>query len=592
MKSISVCSGKMRPFSGNDCLKPVTVINRAFGAREPWQVATITATTVLGGVWLWTFVCQNESLYTRGRRQFFRIAKKIPAVRRQVQAELTKANNDFESAIKESNAHLTYTVTLPEKGLSKEVILKLVDDHLKTGHYEWRDGRVSGAVYGYNPELVQLVTEVYGKASYTNPLHADLFPGVCKMEAEVVRMACNLFHGSNDSCGTMTTGGTDSIVMAMKAYRDYAREYKGITRPNIVVPRTAHAAFDKVGQYFNIHVRSVDVDPETFEVDMKKFKRAINRNTILLVGSAPNFPYGTIDDIEAIAALGVKYDSKDACLGSFVVALVRNAGYKLRPFDFDVKGVTSISADTHKYGFAPKGSSVILYSEKKFKDHQFTVTTDWPGGVYGSPTVNGSRAGGIIAACWAFGYDGYLEATKRIVDTARYIERDVRDIDGLFVFGKPATSVIAFGSNVFDIFRLSDSLCKLGWNLNALQFPSGIHICVTDMHTQAGVADKFIADVRSCTAEIMKDPGQPVVGKMALYGMAQSIPDRSVIGEVTRLFLHSMYYTPSQKYASASATLPTAPTHASISSAVLLFLEPPRTPCYPSNIYIYLQLEL
>ncbi|XP_022227563.1 sphingosine-1-phosphate lyase [Drosophila obscura] len=545
----------MRPFSGNDCLKPVTEgINRAFGAREPWQVATITATTVLGGVWLWTFVCQDESLYIRGKRQFFRFAKKIPAVRRQVEAELTKANNDFESAIKTSNAHLTYTVTLPEKGLSNEVILKLVDDHLKTGHYEWREGRVSGAVYGYNPELVQLVTEVYGKASYTNPLHADLFPGVCKMEAEVVRMACNLFHGKNDSCGTMTTGGTESIVMAMKAYRDYAREYKGITRPNIVVPRTAHAAFDKGGQYFNIHVRSVDVDPNTFEVDMKKFKRAINGNTILLVGSAPNFPYGTIDDIEAIADLGIKYDIPvhvDACLGSFVVALVRNAGYKLRPFDFDVKGVTSISADTHKYGFAPKGSSVILYSEKKFKDHQFTVTTDWPGGVYGSPTVNGSRAGGIIAACWAtmmsFGYDGYLEATKRIVDTARYIERGVRDIDGLFVFGKPATSVIALGSNVFDIFRLSDSLCKLGWNLNALQFPSGIHICVTDMHTQAGVADKFIADVRSCTAEIMKDPGQPVVGKMALYGMAQSIPDRSVIGEVTRLFLHSMYYTPSQK---------------------------------------------
>ncbi|KAI8039851.1 hypothetical protein M5D96_007276 [Drosophila gunungcola] len=529
----------MRPFSGSDCLKPVTEgINRAFGAKEPWQVATITATTVLGGVWLWTVICQDESLYIRGKRQFFKYAKKIPAVRRQVEAELTKAKNDFETEIKKSNAHLAYSETLPEKGLSKEEILRLVDEHLKTGHYDWRDGRVSGAVYGYKPELVELVTEVYGKASYTNPLHADLFPGVCKMEAEVVRMACHLFHGNSASCGTMTTGGTESIVMAMKAYRDYAREHKGITRPNIVVPKTVHAAFDKGGQYFNIHVRSVDVDPETFE----------------LVGSAPNFPYGTIDDIEAIAALGVKYDIPvhvDACLGSFVVALIRNAGYKLRPFDFDVKGVTSISADTHKYGFAPKGSSVILYSDKKYKDHQFTVTTDWPGGVYGSPTVNGSRAGGIIAACWAtmmsFGYDGYLEATKRIVDTARYIERGVRDINGIFVFGKPATSVIALGSNVFDIFRLSDSLCKLGWNLNSLQFPSGIHICVTDMHTQPGVADKFIADVRSCTAEIMKDPGQPVVGKMALYGMAQSIPDRSVIGEVTRLFLHSMYYTPSQK---------------------------------------------
>ncbi|XP_017108341.2 sphingosine-1-phosphate lyase [Drosophila bipectinata] len=545
----------MRPFSGSDCLKPVAEgINRAFGPKEPWQVATITATTVLGGVWLYTVICQDESIYVRGKRQFFKFAKKIPAVRRQIETELAKAKNDFETEIQKNNAHLTYSEVLPEKGLSKAEILRLVDEHLKAGHYDWRDGRVSGAVYGYKPELVELVTEVYGKASYTNPLHADLFPGVCKMEAEVVRMACNLFHGSAASCGTMTTGGTESIVMAMKAYRDYAREHKGITRPNIVVPKTVHAAFDKGGQYFNIHVRSVDVDPETLEVDIKKFKSAINRNTILLVGSAPNFPYGTIDDIEAIAALGVKYDIPvhvDACLGSFVVALVRNAGYKLRPFDFEVKGVTSISADTHKYGFAPKGSSVILYSDKKYKDHQFTVTTDWPGGVYGSPTVNGSRAGGIIAACWAtmmsFGYDGYLEATKRIVDTARYIERGVRDINGIFVFGKPATSVIALGSKKFDIFRLSDSLCKLGWNLNALQFPSGIHICVTDMHTQPGVADKFIADVKSCTAEIMKDPGQPVEGKFALYGMAQSIPDRSVIGEVTRLFLHSMYYTPSQK---------------------------------------------
>lgn len=203
-------------------------------------------------------------------------------MRRQVETELAKAKNDFETEIKKSNAHLTYSETLPEKGLSKEEILRLVDEHLKTGHYNWRDGRVSGAVYGYKPDLVELVTEVYGKASYTNPLHADLFPGVCKMEAEVVRMACNLFHGNSASCGTMTTGGTESIVMAMKAYRDFAREYKGITRPNIVVPKTVHAAFDKGGQYFNIHVRSVDVDPETYEVDIKKFKRAINRNTILV----------------------------------------------------------------------------------------------------------------------------------------------------------------------------------------------------------------------------------------------------------------------------------------------------------------------
>ncbi|CAD7012010.1 unnamed protein product [Ceratitis capitata] len=280
----------------------------------------------------------------------------------------------------------------------------------------------------------------------------------------------------------------------------------------------------------------------------------INGNTILLVGSAPNFPYGTMDDIEAIAALGVKCKIPvhvDACLGSFVVALTREAGYKIRPFDFSVNGVTSISADTHKYGFAPKGTSIIMYSDQKYLDHQFTVTTDWPGGIYGSPTVNGSRAGGNIAACWAtmmsFGHDGYLEATKRIVDTSRYIEAAIRKVDGVFIFGKPATSVVAVGSKVFDIFRLSDALCKLGWNLNALQFPSGIHLCVTDMHTQAGVADKFIADFKACVTEIMKDPGQPVEGKMAIYGVAQGIPDRTVVGEVTRAFLSSMYYTPARK---------------------------------------------
>ncbi|XP_050325134.1 sphingosine-1-phosphate lyase isoform X1 [Bactrocera neohumeralis] len=539
----------MKPFQVGG---PITSgLNRAFGNKEPWQVAAITATTVLGTVWLWTFINQDESLFVRGKRQFFRLVKKLPAVRRKIDAEVSKAKRDFESEISKSCNDLSWSLELPANGLSRDEILQLVDKHLNIGHYNWREGRVSGAVYGFKADLVELITEVYGKTSYTNPLHPDIFPGVCKMEAEVVRMACTLFHGDANSCGTMTTGGTESILMACKAYRDFALETRNVQRPNMIVPRTVHAAFDKAAQYFKIHIIYVDVDPKTLEVDVQAVKRAINSNTILLVGSAPNFPYGTIDDIEAIAALGLKYDIPvhvDACLGSFVVALTREAGYKIKPFDFAINGVTSISADTHKYGFAPKGSSIILYSDQKYLNHQFTVTTDWPGGVYGSPTVNGSRAGGIIAACWAtmmsFGHEGYLEATKRIVDTSRYIEAAIRKVDGVFVFGKPATSVVAIGSKVFDIFRLSDALCKLGWNLNALQFPSGIHICVTDMHTQPGVADKFIADFKASVAEIMKDPGQPVEGKMAIYGMAQSIPDRSVVGDVTRAFLNSMYFTP------------------------------------------------
>uniref|UniRef100_A0A0K8U451 sphinganine-1-phosphate aldolase n=1 Tax=Bactrocera latifrons TaxID=174628 RepID=A0A0K8U451_BACLA len=465
---------------------PITSgLNRAFGNKEPWQVAAITATTVLGTVWLWTFINQDESLFVRGKRQFFHLVKKLPVVRRKIDAEISKARRDFESEISKSCNDLSWSLELPANGLSRDEILQLVDKHLNIGHYNWREGRVSGAVYGFKADLVELITEVYGKTSYTNPLHPDIFPGVCKMEAEVVRMACTLFHGDANSCGTMTTGGTESILMACKAYRDYALETRNVQRPNMIVPRTVHAAFDKAAQYFKIHIIYVDVDPKTLEVDVQAVKRAINSNTVLLVGSAPNFPYGTIDDIEAIAALGLKYDIPvhvDACLGSFVVALTREAGYKIKPFDFSINGVTSISADTHKYGFAPKGSSIILYSDQKYLNHQFTVTTDWPGGVYGSPTVNGSRAGGIIAACWAtmmsFGHEGYLEATKRIVDTSRYIEAAIRKIDGVFVFGKPATSVVAIGSKVFDIFRLSDALCKLGWNLNALQFPSGCVVVV------------------------------------------------------------------------------------------------------------------
>jgi len=168
--------------------------------------------------------------------------------------------------------------------------------------------------------------------------------------------------------------------------------------------------------------------------------------------------------------------------------------------------------------------------------------------VYGSPTVNGSRAGGAIATCWAtmlkFGEDGYIETTKAIIDTARYIERHLRKLKGIYIFGTPATSVIALGSNDFDILRLSDALCNLGWNLNTLQFPSGIHLCVTNMHTRDGVAKQFIDDVTEEVNEIMKNPTKPVEGKMAIYGVAQTIPDRALVGDITRRFLDSMFYTP------------------------------------------------
>ena len=276
------------------------------------------------------------------------MARRIPSVRQKIETEIAKINDGFT---KDAAQYGQFITVLPKGGLRQDEVLQKVDEYLALGHYKWKEGFISGAVYYYNPDLVKLVTEVYGKASYTNPLHVDVFPGICKMEAEVIRMTATLFNGGAKACGTMTTGGTESIMMACKAYRDYGRDVKGITKPNIVLPVTAHTAFDKSAKYFGMFTKTVPVDPRTTEVDIKAMERAINSNTVMLVGSAPNYPYGTMDNIEAIAKLGKKYNIPvhvDACLGGFLIIFMKRAGYQVRPFDFSLDGVTSISADTHK----------------------------------------------------------------------------------------------------------------------------------------------------------------------------------------------------------------------------------------------------
>ncbi|XP_011641639.1 sphingosine-1-phosphate lyase, partial [Pogonomyrmex barbatus] len=489
-------------------------------------------------------------LLERGKKQVFKLVRYIPSIRDRINKELVSVNETFEKDVMERLKKASFIVRLPKNGLKNEEILNLINQSIHLGDYDWEAGRVSGAVYRTNNELAKLMGDVYTIASYTNPLHPDIFPGICKMEAEVVRIACHLFNGDKESCGTMSSGGTESILLACKAYRDYAREVKNIKKPEIVMPITAHAAFDKAAQYLNIKLRVIPVNPNSYTVSIQTMKRAITKNTIMLVGSAPNFPYGTMDNIEAISELGLKYNIPvhvDACLGGFLACFMDDAGYPLPPFDFRLPGVTSISADTHKYGYAPKGSSLILYRNKKYRHHQYTVTTEWPGGLYGSPTIGGSRAGGIIATCWAtlmhYGHDEYVKSTKMIIETTRYIERKLRAIDGIFIYGVPATSVIAIGSNEFHIYRLSEALSAKGWNLNSLQFPCGIHICVTHVHTKPGIADQFIEDLKTELKIIMESRDTLVEGKLAMYGMSQSIPDRNIIGDFTKCFLDSMYYT-------------------------------------------------
>ncbi|XP_038599625.1 sphingosine-1-phosphate lyase 1 [Tachyglossus aculeatus] len=516
---------------------------------EPWQLIAWTVGWTLLAVWLYGFIFQPESLTSRGRKKFFKVLRKLPIVGTSIQKKFNKVKEDVTKSMSFLKIGKGYVKVLPPTGLSHANVLDRLREYSSMGDVHWQDGRVSGAVYNGEEKLTELLVQVYGDFAWSNPLHPDIFPGVRKMEAEIVRMACSLFNGGPNSCGSVTSGGTESILMACKAYRDLAYE-KGIKHPEIVAPVSAHAAFDKAAHYFGMRLVHVPLDKK-MQVNVRAMRRAISSNTAMLVCSTPQFPHGVVDPVMEVAKLAVKYRIPlhvDACLGGFLIPFMEKAGYPLeQQFDFQVKGVTSISADTHKYGYAPKGSSVVLYSDKKYRHYQFFVAPDWQGGIYASPTMAGSRPGGIIAACWAtmmyMGESGYVEATKKIIKTARYLKSELENIKGIFIFGDPQVSVIALGSKDFDIFRLFNVLTAKGWNLNQLQFPSSIHICLTQLHTKPGVATQFLKDVRESVTQIMKNPKAKTTGMGAIYGMAQGVPDRKMVAELSQIFLDSLYST-------------------------------------------------
>ena len=509
------------------------------------RLIAYTTATVLVVSWIWSFLCHEKSLFQRSKDFLFGNLRSMPFVGAKIQSELNKVLDhiaDDESFRLRKGEVLT--TQLPAKGLDKRQVIKQADDmDTLLGGADWKSGRVSGAVYSNSEDLTEALCTVYSKFAWSNPLHADVFPSIRKMEGEVVQMTVDMFNGNEECCGAMTSGGTESILMACRAYRQVGYD-RGISVPEIVAPISVHAAFDKACEYFRMKLIHVPVNVETRQVDLRAMRRAISSSTVLLVGSAPQFPHGTIDDIEGIAELGRRYSvgvHVDACLGGFLIPFMEEAGFPLPPFDFRVPGVTSISADTHKYGFAPKGSSVIMYSSYHLRHKQYFVAPDWQGGIYASPSIAGSRAGGIIAACWAammfMGRDGYVMSTKKICTVAQQIQTALSDVPGLFIYGRPNVSVVAFGSKVFDIYRLGAALTECGWNLNSLQFPASIHICCTLRHTDDGIADQFIKDVKECTAEIMKTPHAKSTGSAAIYGMAQAIPDRSLVKEIAWGFI-------------------------------------------------------
>jgi glutamate/tyrosine decarboxylase-like PLP-dependent enzyme len=233
----------------------------------------------------------------------------------------------------------------------------------------------------------------------------------------------------------------------------------------------------------------------------------------------------------------------DACLGGFVLPWADKLGYEIPPFDFRLPGVTSMSADTHKYGYAAKGTSVALYRGRELRRFQYYTITEWPGGLYFSPTIAGSRPGGLSAACWAamvaLGEDGYVEATRRILETAVFIKKAIRGIPDLHILGDPLW-VIAFTSDTVGIYQVMEQMGHRGWSLNGLHKPSAVHLAITLRHTQPGVAERFVRDLEEAVAYVKAHPDE--MGSTApVYGMAATIPMRGMVGELLERYIDALY---------------------------------------------------
>jgi glutamate/tyrosine decarboxylase-like PLP-dependent enzyme len=308
----------------------------------------------------------------------------------------------------------------------------------------------------------------------------------------------------------------------------------------MVLPVTAHPAFEKAGHYLGVKPVHIPVT-EDFRADVDAARAAITDSTVLIVGSAPCYPYGVVDSMPELAALAQERGiccHVDACVGGFFLPFMRRLGYETPPFDFSLSGVTSISADLHKYGYSARGTSTIMYRNKNIRRHQFFTYADWPGGLYGSPTMPGSRPGGAIAAAWAvlhhLGEDGYLRLAKVVMDTARALIDGINAIPGLRVLGEPDMSVFSFASDSVDIYAVADAMDARGWHLDRQQMPPKVHLVVTPAHRE--VVGEFLADLKAAT-ESVATTGPAPGGTAAMYGMLGTLPDRGAVQKVILDFM-------------------------------------------------------
>ncbi len=416
--------------------------------------------------------------------------------------------------------------SMPDTGRDEEEILDELTVIAAAEDEVWESGKCSGTMYSGDHDHYDFLNRVCSLFSHMNSLQRDMCPSMTRFESDVIAMSLDLMHGSaatdGEACGSLGFGGTESIINSMLVYRDKARAERGITEPNMIIPATAHPAFIKGAHLLGIDLMEAPVGPDTL-VDVDWVAAKIDRKTIALVGSAGSYPYGTIDPIEALSDLAVAHGiwlHVDACLGGFILPWGEQLGYDIPTFDFRLPGVTSISADTHKYGYGLKGTSVVMYRDPSFRRYQYFVTPEWKGGVYASNGLAGSRSGGLIAATWAsmvaLGREGYVARAKAIFETAFAMQDSVRRHPELVLMGDP-TFCFSFGSDRLDIYHVNDFMKGRGWRFNGQQNPAAIHMAVTGPQTQPGVVEAFDADLEEAV-QYASSRGDQRPRSSAVYG--------------------------------------------------------------------------
>jgi len=389
---------------------------------------------------------------------------------------------------------------LPKQGIGRDALFEEMRKR-KEQDADWHGGRTFSLIYPVSDEVDGILAQANQAYMFENALNPFRFPSLRQMEVDVVSMVAGLLNAPESADGCMTSGGTESILMAVKSARDRARAERGVTEPELLAPLTAHPAFAKAAKYLGLTLRQIPIDAD-LRADVGAAEKMIGDRTALVVGSAPNYPFGTVDPIPELAGLaaerGISFHT-DSCLGSFLLPFLERLGHPVPPFDFRVPGVTTMSADVHKYGYCTKGASVVMHrDESHLKKYQLFVFSDWPGGLYGSFAMAGARPAAPIAAAWAImrylGEDGYLRLAGDLLSTTVKIRSAIDEIPGLRVIGDPVMSVFSFTADGFDIGAVGDAMDDRGWNLDRQTDPDALHMMLSPKH--ATVADRFIEDLR------------------------------------------------------------------------------------------------